>query len=71
MSGWILTADRLPEEYEHVLAVMPDWDDDGNSVIVVAYRHPNGWSSPGGGDKYGEWAFSHWMPLPASPTDAK
>ena len=65
MSGeWIPVGDYLPEEYKHVIAWRP-----GAVSLFEA------WLSASGDWLYGDCEnagrVTHWMPLPAPPTDAK
>jgi len=70
-SGWIPVAERLPKEGQRVLAYeKPD-------LIVVAEMHSRmplvggiWWSTDNGYTPYSVFP-SHWMPLPAPPTDGK
>jgi len=78
---WILVSDRLPKEYETVLV----WTD--GSVSAGEIRFPDsecGMSEPwwmvfkDKRDRSPAWAgfvslndVTHWMPLPAPPTDGK
>ena len=68
---WIPVTERLPEEGQRVLAYeKPD-------VIVVAEMHSRmplvggfWWSTDNGHTAYSVFP-THWMPLPAPPTDGK
>ncbi len=60
---WIPVTERLPEEGERVLA----WDKDFNESEVATYYAHDGW----GCDASISLNVTHWMPLPAPPTDGK
>jgi hypothetical protein len=70
-NSWIPVTERLPEEGQRVLAYeKPD-------VIVVAEMHSRmplvggfWWSTDNGHTAYSVFP-THWMPLPAPPTDGK
>jgi len=62
-NSWISVAERLPEEGERVLA----WDNDFNESEVAIYYAHDGW----GCDAAMSLNVTHWMPLPAPPTDGK
>jgi hypothetical protein len=63
LDGWIPATERLPEEGERVLA----WDKDFNESEVATYYAHDGW----GCDASISLNVTHWMPLPAPPTDGK
>ncbi len=69
---WISVHERLPDMNELVLCVdaCPGDEGDDEPDFVVAYRHADGWSTSRF-ERCGQWPFTHWMPLPARPTDAK
>ena len=57
---WISVEERLPEKYESVITANKNGDVRWNYLINV---------------KYGTWSngyhITHWMPLPAPPTEPK
>jgi hypothetical protein len=60
---WIPVDERLPDEGGPVLA------SNGKDVTVCVYRESTKWWRHL--DDYFSWRPTHWMPLPAPPTDAK
>lgn len=65
-NAWTAIADRFPETGRYIVArTVPD----GNTYVDVAtlVNEPCGALPPLGGASH----VTHWMPLPAPPTDAK
>ena len=60
---WIPVAERLPEEGERVLA----WDNDFKESEVAIYYAHDGW----GCDAAMSLNVTHWMKLPAPPSEGK
>ena len=70
-NSWIPVTERLPPDNVDVLVRR-------KTIIgmrtVVAYRCPGNdcWTlNDGDYDDFHDWSVSHWMPLPAPPTDDK
>lgn len=62
--AWIPVTERLPGEYEHVLGWNRGW-----CRPAEVWRNTGGeWR---GGDYESVGRITHWMPLPAPPTDDK
>jgi len=75
-SRWIPVAERLPEP-RMVVAVYVQGDAPADRSITVAHHWLGQWRSTYAGEEpLEEWCnvdgdVTHWMPLPAPPTDAK
>jgi hypothetical protein len=65
---WISVKDRLPEEDEDVIVFT---DEQGERGIHVASVDEDGVWCPSHGDGWMFPTVTHWMPLPAPPTDGK
>jgi hypothetical protein len=63
---WIPVTERLPEPWV-VVIVCTDDDDEADVGCVDALKH---WRNPHTGDM-AVGSVTHWMPLPAPPTDGK
>ena len=64
--AWIPVTERLPTNGQRVIAFFPD---EIESVGEATFRNneENRWLT-----EHGSWfEATHWMPLPAPPTDAK
>ena len=63
---WISVKDRLPEEYESVLAATRFVGDGGWEVEVLRWTGWK-WEDEVGGQYAGGAETTHWMPLPPPP----
>lgn len=61
MSAWIPVGERLPDTDATVLAALNDQE----APVWLAYHDAEGWFSVDAGSV----EVTHWMPLPASPTE--
>jgi hypothetical protein len=66
-NGWISVTERLPEE-NRVLMYCPLLEPD---EIIAATRYKSGLWVCDDGQMLGATEPTHWMPLPAPPTDRK
>ncbi len=69
--SWIPVAERLPDEggvFPYVLAKIG-----GMHYPAIARRSESssGWVELGDGRMFSAWEITHWMPLPAPPSDGK
>jgi len=69
--AWIPVTERLPRPGQQVLAAIPPrvWNEENQAIIETLDYEQKGFYSW----KDDEWpkGVTHWMPLPAPPTDAK
>jgi hypothetical protein len=65
---WISVSEKLPEEDEDVVVFT---DEQGERGIHVASVDEDGIWCPSHGDGWMFPTVTHWMPLPAPPTDGK
>ena len=69
MPRWIPVMERLPQPGQQVLAAIPPrgWNEENPALIETLDYEQNGFYSW----KDDEWTkgVTHWMPLPAPPTD--
>ncbi len=70
-NSWIPVTERLPDEggvFPYVLAKIG-----GMHYPAIARRSESssGWVELGDGRMFSAWEITHWMPLPAPPSDGK
>jgi len=66
LDGWIPVTERLPDEEDRVLMYCPLLEPD---EIVAATRYRSGLWVCDDGQMLGATEPTHWLPLPAPPTD--
>jgi hypothetical protein len=64
---WIPANERLPSREQVVLAYTPGETYCGRNVYEALFVSMSQWCTDRGDEEYA----THWMPLPAPPTDAK
>ena len=67
--AWIPVTERLPDERAPYLLVV--YEETGRQIVTSGEYEGNGHWTPDYNPMLPDEMVTHWMPLPAPPTDAK